>query len=177
MNIKVGMGFVLVVMVVCVGCREKERTERADLEARISELEARVQKAETNMNRLYMDGQNYYDLGHRSLMEVAANGKAQSIVAQQMFTNLMDLVMEYGDKIERIESTQKRMLAAQTNRVHQPMAYTATPPQPRMINGIPADVYDGIVARATAKWPTDFEVRQSVIKRQVDSYKALYGID
>jgi hypothetical protein len=44
-------------------------------------------------------------------------------------------------------------------------------------NGIPQSVYDQISNDAKTRYPTDYEMQQSVIEWQVRSYKNLHGIE
>lgn len=167
--------FCLCLCAVCASCSDSARIAKLEEENRslkndikdIYELiNFQTDKASNNFN-LWLDDQKQYHA------EIEACTNALGVAASNQIA-LIALVQEHIDNAKAWEATNVHHY---TNYYHVPVPVPVvaqkTPPSEKMKNGLPAEIFSLIQAKAVKEWPGDFRMQAYEIKKQTDAYLSL----
>ena len=161
MTMKIKLIWLVAMLAVCGGCSKSAPDKTA---ARITALEDRIKYLE-----LMQEG-NGVIVGQ--LVTAQSNNYVSSSNLNAAILTIFDGISNDRKIISQLLDNVSDLSAKQSRPASRP---ASTPAAPVNKDGIPMDVYNGIVATAKRKYPTDYDMQRFIIKQQSEAWLNVNG--
>jgi hypothetical protein len=161
------MGLMFLAGIILCGCGESaQQKEILDLQTRIDVLEGKLQGDE-------MANSNFQATAATEFETVNENDTNLTALAEGTL-ELTGAVTNINGRLTALESWQSdcEVIAAAHGQARPSQGANSTSSNDY---GIPDDVLAGIKAEAEQEWPSDYDMQNYVIQKQVAAYKQLHG--